>query len=673
MKHYGNRRSRITFVALFLCLAVLSMTVVASSWARSVEQEQADWNRCLEQETERTFTYLEQHIESAVNAGNSIFGATWFNHYRNVAQAYREEFTGLKRLEVTNELLSKVSSLQLVSDILVITPSMDNVISRTGWYSLELWHQVYGNQLYIDTSRGSTVPAALIPTDKDVCVLTLQDFNGRREKTVIGLLLERSKVQQDVKTMLGELASGCTVTLGEQTLVGIDTDRPKSVFITRTARALDLRVEVAYPSYREAARGATDRTYAALLLAVLCASALIALMLTHLALKPIHDMILSFGGQKNDLDNPYQFIYAYVDAFARRTDRQLRENNSLRVARRHFLSLMRNEIILGMLTNPDFDFSGEYIRTGFPWIGRGMPFLMVACTRRESGADGESQPPAEQYLSECASSCYAGFERQWWYLYWFEDEEALERGRELLTERLGELLWAASPVLHAPQEIHGAYLALRSQLEEEKRRYLTLPTSLQGRLLSRIYSGRREEAAQTVIDALEEYNAEAVLWLLVQVAGDCGFDAGDYMLRYRTAQEEGTLPESECALLCEFAQALCRFQTADRPSVAAETAQDICLYIRENFANPEMSVNFLADHFSMHRTLISKAVKAQTGETFSDYLLKMRMERAGELLKDKTLTLQQISEQVGLLSYQTFKRAFVKFYGCAPSEWPKET
>ena len=52
------------------------------------------------------------------------------------------------------------------------------------------------------------------------------------------------------------------------------------------------------------------------------------------------------------------------------------------------------------------------------------------------------------------------------------------------------------------------------------------------------------------------------------------------------------------------------------------------IYIEENFANPEMSVNFLADHFSMHRTLISKAVKAQTGETFSDYLMKLRMARA---------------------------------------------
>lgn len=672
MKHYGNRRSRITFAVLFLCLAVLSSGAVTGAWLRNLEQEEAEWNRRLEQETERTFIYLEQHLESAVSAGNSIFSTTWYSHYRNVAGAYREEFNGLKRLEVVNELQSKVVALQMVSDILVVTPSLDSVICRSGCYTMARWQQVYGSQLYIDASQGFTRPATLRPTSQDVCVLTLQDFNSRREKSVVALLLSKESVLADVMTMLSEDALRCTALLSEQTLVDYGENKPESISFIRESRALGLRLEIAYPSYQAAGRGETTLTYAALLLAMLCASALLALLLTRLLLRPIHEMILSFGGQKNDLDNPYQFIYAYVDAFAKQTDRQSRENNSLRTARRHFLSLMRNEIILGMLTNPEFDFTGEYVRAGFPWFADRRPFLIAACTPKEREGGGESQPPAEQFLRECANSCYAGFEKQWWYLYWFEDEEALDRGRELLESRLEGLLWAISEPLHAPQEIHGAYLALRDRLEEEKRRYLSLPTALQGRLLSRIYAGRREEAAQTVAEALNDYTAEAVLWLLVQVAGDCGFDAGDYLLRYRTAQQEGNLEQVVCPLLTELAQALCRFQTADRPSVAAETAQEICRCIREHFDNPEMSVNFLADQFSMHRTLISKAVKAQTGETFSDYLLKMRMQRARELLEgEEALTLQQVGEQIGLLSYPTFKRAFVKTYGCTPGEWHK--
>ena len=87
MKRYTNRRSLISFLAFFLSFAVLSGIVVVSAYARSVEREEADWNRQLEHETERAFIYLEQHMQSAVRVGNSIFGATWYKHYRNVAKA----------------------------------------------------------------------------------------------------------------------------------------------------------------------------------------------------------------------------------------------------------------------------------------------------------------------------------------------------------------------------------------------------------------------------------------------------------------------------------------------------------------------------------------------------------------------------------------------------------
>ena len=671
MKQYVNRRSLITFLAFFLSLAVLSGAVVASAYARSVEREEADWNQQLEHETDRAFNYLEQCLQAGVRAGNGIFASTWYIHYRNVAKIYADEFDGLKRIEVVNELANKVYAQPLLSDILIITPSMDSVISKSGWYTLNRWRQIY-NLIDIDYSAGYTVAPTVTATGADTCVLVLQDFNGRREKSVIAILLSRKTVSSSFLDMLGNRATGCRVALNGQTLVSFGSAQEQDVVLTRQGKGLDMQAEVAYSSYDAAGRSSTDFTYAVLLSAVLSASALIALLFTWILLKPINEMIVRFGGQKDDLDNPYRFIYAYVDAFARQSDRQSRENDSLRTARRHFLSLMRNEIILGMLTNPDFNFEGEYIRYGFPWIGEGKPFLIVACMPKKTEVC-ETMPPADRFLTECVNSCYALFDRQGWYLYWFADEQELQEGRDLLEQRLDGLLCAISPALRVPEEIHGAYLALRAQLEEERRRWLSLSTLVQGKLLSRIYAGKREESAQAVAEALEEYNPDAVVWLLVQVAGDCGFDAGDVMLRYRTLQQERGSREEMCALLCEFAQALCRSVTAERPSVAAETAGEICRYIQENYANPEMSVNFLADHFSMHRTLISKAVKAQTGETFSDYLMRLRMRRALELLQGGALTFQQIAEQVGMLSYPTFKRAFVKTYGCTPSEWHKSS
>ena len=46
-------------------------------------------------------------------------------------------------------------------------------------------------------------------------------------------------------------------------------------------------------------------------------------------------MILRFGGASDDLDAPFRFIYAYVDAFARKHERLNQENDSLRESPDH--------------------------------------------------------------------------------------------------------------------------------------------------------------------------------------------------------------------------------------------------------------------------------------------------------------------------------------------------
>ena len=92
--------------------------------------------------------------------------------------------------------------------------------------------------------------------------------------------------------------------------------------------------------------------------------------LTIVIVRPLNEMILRFGGASDDLDAPFRFIYAYVDAFARKHERLNQENDSLRESRERILALMHNEIFLGMLTNPEYDFEAEYVRIGFPWVAQ---------------------------------------------------------------------------------------------------------------------------------------------------------------------------------------------------------------------------------------------------------------------------------------------------------------
>lgn len=63
--------------------------------------------------------------------------------------------------------------------------------------------------------------------------------------------------------------------------------------------------------------------------------------------------------------------------------------------------------------------------------------------------------------------------------------------------------------------------------------------------------------------------------------------------------------------------------------------------------------------------------KSELGETPSDYLARLRMEKAGELLRDTRLTLQEIAVSVGYQDGYYFSRMFKKYAGVSPMEYRK--
>ena len=66
---------------------------------------------------------------------------------------------------------------------------------------------------------------------------------------------------------------------------------------------------------------------------------------------------------------------------------------------------------------------------------------------------------------------------------------------------------------------------------------------------------------------------------------------------------------------------------------------------------------------------LSKFFKEKTGENFSDYLLKIRMQKAAELLRTIHYKTYQISEMVGYSNPKNFTRTFRKYFGKSPREF----
>jgi two-component system response regulator YesN len=96
---------------------------------------------------------------------------------------------------------------------------------------------------------------------------------------------------------------------------------------------------------------------------------------------------------------------------------------------------------------------------------------------------------------------------------------------------------------------------------------------------------------------------------------------------------------------------------------------EIILYINEHFANPEISLNYLAEKFTISPSYLSKSFKDFTTMNFVDYMIQVRMKAAQTLLQESHLSVNQIADQVGYANVTSFMRSFKKINGLTPSEY----
>ena len=90
-------------------------------------------------------------------------------------------------------------------------------------------------------------------------------------------------------------------------------------------------------------------------------------------------------------------------------------------------------------------------------------------------------------------------------------------------------------------------------------------------------------------------------------------------------------------------------------------------FINEHFSE-NISLQDAADKVFFAPAYCSRFFKEQTGENFSDYLLKIRMEHAVKLLRaNKKIT--EISQACGYRNSGYFTRVFKEYYKCTPSEY----
>lgn len=96
--------------------------------------------------------------------------------------------------------------------------------------------------------------------------------------------------------------------------------------------------------------------------------------------------------------------------------------------------------------------------------------------------------------------------------------------------------------------------------------------------------------------------------------------------------------------------------------------QEAITYMEQNYQR-DLTVEEIADVCKLNRSYFSKLFKEDMGCPPQEFLIRMRLSKATELMKTSRSSIGDIAQLCGYPNQLHFSRAFKKRYGISPREW----
>lgn len=118
-------------------------------------------------------------------------------------------------------------------------------------------------------------------------------------------------------------------------------------------------------------------------------------------------------------------------------------------------------------------------------------------------------------------------------------------------------------------------------------------------------------------------------------------DYGDYLSQLRGKQGQGVLGQIE-------------------------------VYLKENYKE-NITLKDLGKKYYINAAYLGQLFKKQYGESFKDYLNKIRIEKSEKLLLNTDMKIYEIAEEIGYKDIDYFINKFIAINGCTPTKFRKKT
>ncbi|MDN3019095.1 response regulator [Paenibacillus sp. BSR1-1] len=93
--------------------------------------------------------------------------------------------------------------------------------------------------------------------------------------------------------------------------------------------------------------------------------------------------------------------------------------------------------------------------------------------------------------------------------------------------------------------------------------------------------------------------------------------------------------------------------------------------VEKEYANPDLSTQFIADQLNVSVSYLSRSFKKETGENLSNFITEKRMLIAQKLLMTTDLKTNEVAKRVGFLDARYFGQVFKKIMRTTPSDYKK--
>ncbi len=161
----------------------------------------------------------------------------------------------------------------------------------------------------------------------------------------------------------------------------------------------------------------------------------------------------------------------------------------------------------------------------------------------------------------------------------------------------------------------------------------------------------------------------------VSVLESIGYDSDEFVARcgdFKDMESVFQTVEHTKKYLTHLIETTIDFREAVSKGTYSTLLKAARSYIEQNFDNEEISLNTVASTVNLSPNYFSTVFSQEMGMTFIEYLTRVRMEKAKELLRSSSMKTSEIAFAVGYKDSHYFSYLFKKTQHCTPREFKSQ-